>query len=88
MGPGEARGGGPRQEEASSASLERSGLPAGQESLFKARGLAFTCQLVPKVRREEGEGQGPRVTQALGRCQEAPEALLPTSPGTGFKASF
>lgn len=61
VGPVEAQGRGPRQEEASSASLERPGPPAGQESLFKARGLAFACQLSPPrsgMRKGRAGGRG------------------------------
>lgn len=98
MGPGEAQGGYPRQagKEASSVSLEkvkghplvRRLSPSFGGCLFKARYLAFTGQLARRPGMRKGRARGPRVTKALGSCREAPEALLPTSPGPGFKASL
>lgn len=41
------------------SSLERSGLPACQEILFKARRLAFTCQLSPRSGMRKGRARGP-----------------------------
>lgn len=89
----------PRQaeEEASSATLEElkdHGLvrrllsPSFRGCLFQVGCLAFTCQLTQRPGMGKGRAREPGVAKALGCCQEAPEALLPTSPGPGFKVSL
>lgn len=89
----------PRQaeEEASSAALEElkgHGLvrrllaPSFRGCLFQVGRLAFTCQLTQRPGTGKGRAREPGVAKALGCCQEAPEALLPTSPGPGFKVSL
>lgn len=93
VGPG---GRGPRQGEKSQLSkpgkspgpVRRLLAPSFKGCLFTAGHLAFPCQLCQRPGTRKGRPGGRRLPEALETAGDAPAALLPTSPGPGFKVSL